>query len=73
MKVEEQKEVYAASELTLKTKKRHINPRTETQGVFIDAMNKARAMQCDREPIIERQTYKQFIKGLGLKSHKVFD
>lgn len=40
---------------------------------FIDAMNKARAMQCDREPIIERQTYKQFIKGLGLKSHKVFD
>ena len=40
MKAEEQKEVYVASELTLKTKKRHINPRTETQGVFIEAMNK---------------------------------
>lgn len=35
-----EQEVYQASELTLKTKKRHINPRTETQGVFIEAMNK---------------------------------
>ena len=33
-------ETYAASELTIKTKKRHINPRTEMQGVFIEAMNK---------------------------------
>ena len=34
------KGTYVASELTLRTKKRHINPRTETQGVFIEAMNK---------------------------------
>lgn len=40
MKPEQQKETYEASTLTLKTKKRHINPRTETQGVFIEAMNK---------------------------------
>ena len=33
-------EVYAALDLTLKTKKRHINPRSETQGAFIEAMNK---------------------------------
>lgn len=33
-------ETYVASDLTLKTKKRHINPRTQTQGAFIDAMNK---------------------------------
>ncbi len=33
-------ENYAAADLTLKTKKRHINPRTEMQGAFIDAMNK---------------------------------
>ncbi len=33
-------ENYAASDLTLRTKKRHINPRTEMQGAFIDAMNK---------------------------------
>ena len=40
MTAEFEQEVYAASELTLKTKKRHINPRSETQGAFIDAMNK---------------------------------
>lgn len=40
MTAEFEQEVYPASELTLKTKKRHINPRSETQGVFIDAMNK---------------------------------
>lgn len=40
MTAEFEQEVYAASELTLKTKKRHINPRSETQGTFIDAMNK---------------------------------
>ena len=40
MKAEKQNETYEASALTLKTKKRHINPRTETQGVFIEAMNK---------------------------------
>ena len=33
-------ETYAASELTLKTKKRHINPRTEMQGLFMEAMIK---------------------------------
>lgn len=32
-------ETYAASALTLKTKKRQINPRTPTQGAFIEAMN----------------------------------
>lgn len=30
---------YAAGDLTLKTKKRFINPRTATQGAFIEAMN----------------------------------
>ena len=40
MKADKQNETYEASALTLKTKKRHINPRTETQGVFIEAMNK---------------------------------
>ncbi len=35
----EQEETYAASALTLKTKKRQINPRTQTQGAFIEAMN----------------------------------
>lgn len=33
-------EATPASSLTLKTKKRHVNPRTETQGQFIEAMNK---------------------------------
>lgn len=32
-------EVYTASALTLKTKKRHINPRNQTQAAFIEAMN----------------------------------
>lgn len=32
-------QTYQASDLTLRTKKKHINPRTETQGAFIDAMN----------------------------------
>lgn len=40
---------------------------------FIEAMNTARNMQNERNLILERQTFKQFIKGLGLKSHKVFD
>lgn len=40
---------------------------------FLDCMAKARIMQTNRQPILERQTFKQFIKGLGLKSHKVFD
>ena len=40
MTAEINQEVYAASDLTLKTKKRHINPRSETQGAFIEAMNK---------------------------------
>lgn len=40
MKTESEKDVYTASDLTLKTKKRHINPRTQMQGVFIEAMNK---------------------------------
>ncbi len=35
----DQEETYAASALTLKTKKRQINPRTQTQGEFIEAMN----------------------------------
>ncbi len=35
-----EQEVYNASDLTLKTKKRHINPRSEKQGEFIEAMNK---------------------------------
>ncbi len=33
------KDTYRASDLTLRTKKKHINPRTETQGAFIEAMN----------------------------------
>ena len=40
---------------------------------FVDAMMKARIMQTNRQPILERQTFKQFIKGLGLRSHKIFD
>jgi len=40
---------------------------------FIEAMNNARNMQNERNLILERQTFKQFIKGLGLKSHKIFD
>ena len=40
---------------------------------FLDAMVKARIMQTNRQQILERQTFKQFIKGLGLKSHKIFD
>ncbi len=32
-------ETYQASDLTLRTKKKHINPRTQTQGAFIEAMN----------------------------------
>ncbi len=39
METTEQEETYAASALTLKTKKRQINPRTQTQGAFIEAMN----------------------------------
>lgn len=35
----QEEETYAASALTLKTKKRQINPRTQTQGIFINAMN----------------------------------
>lgn len=40
---------------------------------FIEAMNSARALQCSKQMIVERQTFKQFIKGLGLRSHKIFD
>jgi len=40
---------------------------------FIEAMNTARAIQCQKAMIVERQTFKQFIKSLGLRSHKVFD
>ena len=40
---------------------------------FYEAMNSARQLQCSKALIVERQTFKQFIKGLGLKSHKVFD
>ncbi len=40
MTIQTEQDVYAASDLTLKTKKRHINPRTQTQGEFIEAMNK---------------------------------
>ena len=40
---------------------------------FMEAMCKARLMQTQRQPILERQTFKQFIKSLGLKSHKCFD
>ena len=40
---------------------------------FMDAMVKARLMQTQRQPILERQTFKQFIKSLGLKSHRIFD
>ena len=39
METTAQEETYAASALTLKTKKRQINPRTQTQGEFIEAMN----------------------------------
>lgn len=35
-----EEEQTSASNLTLKTKKRHVNPRTPNQGKFIEAMNK---------------------------------
>ena len=44
-----------------------------TENSFIEAMNTARNLQCSKNLILERQTFKQFIKSLGLRSHKVFD
>lgn len=41
--------------------------------LFIEDMNMARHLQSQSASFLERQTFKQFIKGLGLKSHKVFD
>lgn len=41
--------------------------------IFYDAMTRERALLYQGQPFIERQTFKQFIKGLGLKTHKVFD
>ena len=44
-----------------------------SENSFIEAMNTARNLQCSKQLILERQTFKQFIKSLGLRSHKVFD
>ena len=44
-----------------------------SENSFIEAMNQARNLQCSKQLIVERQTFKQFIKSLGLRSHKVFD
>ena len=44
-----------------------------SENSFIEAMNTARNLQCSKQLIVERQTFKQFIKSLGLRSHKVFD
>ena len=41
--------------------------------LFIQNMNIARNLQSQSAMFIERQTFKQFIKSLGLRSHKVFD
>lgn len=44
-----------------------------SENSFIEAMNTARNLQCAKQLILERQTFKQFIKSLGLKAHRVFD